>query len=280
MKERVIVFGDEQNLVGIYSEPDDTNQLRDLPCVLMLNAGIIHRVGPFRLHVAAARHLADHGYRALRFDIAGIGDSLSDKSGGFDEERLINDVITAMNKLEQSKGIHEFVLMGLCTGAANAHKVAVVDKRVRGGIFLDGYAYPTWRFYIRRYLPGLINPARVINRLRRSTGRLSGSAMNTSDSPEKVEDFDWWKLPPKAELRKELTTLIDRGVNLFYVHSGSRREVYNYQHQFAEAFSSIDFNGKLQVIINAQADHTYTMTEDRIKLLDQISDWMNKVFKS
>ncbi|HEY5972738.1 MAG TPA: hypothetical protein VIT22_12400, partial [Pseudoxanthomonas sp.] len=42
--------------------------------VVLLNAGLIHRVGPFRLYVRLARELAESGFDVLRFDLPGIGD--------------------------------------------------------------------------------------------------------------------------------------------------------------------------------------------------------------
>ena len=45
------------------------------PWVVLLNAGIIHRIGPNRLYVQLARRLASRGHAVLRFDLAGIGDS-------------------------------------------------------------------------------------------------------------------------------------------------------------------------------------------------------------
>jgi dienelactone hydrolase len=144
MRERVITFGDNGNLVGILAEPNGADKKSDVPCVLILNAGILHHVGPFRLHVIAARRFAEQGYASLRFDIAGIGDSLSIGGKGYDEERVILDIQSAMDAMCRKKSITDFILMGLCTGAANAHRVAIVDDRIKGGVFLDGYAYPAW----------------------------------------------------------------------------------------------------------------------------------------
>jgi len=280
MKERVITFGDEKSLVGILAEPGEADEIRDAPCVLILNSGILHHVGPFRLHVDAARYLAAHGYRVLRFDVAGIGDSLSARGADYDEDRVIADVRTAMDELENKKGIHDFVLMGLCTGAANSHKAAIADDRVKGGIFLDGYAYPTWRFYIRRYLPAVCDPVRIKNILARAVRRFFGKTEKEDDFSGASEDFGWWRLPPKDEIRKDLAKFVDRGVDLLYVHSGDQCEVYNYQNQFADAFSSLDFKGKLKVIINDEADHTYIMAVDRDRLINQVTAWLDDCYTS
>ncbi len=54
MRERAMKFGDESNLVGVLAEPDAGEKQTDTPCVLMLNAGILHHVGPFRIYVDMA----------------------------------------------------------------------------------------------------------------------------------------------------------------------------------------------------------------------------------
>jgi len=279
MRERAITFGKEKNLVGVLTEPDVNKRLKETPCVLMLNAGILHHVGPFRLHVDMARHLAEQGYMSFRLDMAGIGDSLSVKGAGYDEDSVIDDVGMAIDELQRKKEITDFVIMGLCTGAANAHKVAVVDGRVKSAAFLGGYAYPTWRFYIKRYLPAVMDPLRVKNALLRMVRRVFGKPVNDKQSIEMPEDFGWWELPAKNEVHGDLVKLVDRGVDLLYIYSGEESEVYNYQGQFQQAFSSIDFNGKLKVIINEEADHTYIMAEDRDRLISQLTSWLNKCYK-
>ena len=48
---------------------------RSSVAVVLLNAGLIHRSGPFRLYTRLARKLAKSGYIVLRFDLPGIGDA-------------------------------------------------------------------------------------------------------------------------------------------------------------------------------------------------------------
>ena len=277
MKERVVIFGDRKNLVGVITEPDYSIKNNSLPCVVILNSGILHHVGPFRLHVVIARHLAARGYVAFRIDVGGIGDSIAVKGAEYDSDQVVSDIRMAMDELSHKTGINEFILMGLCTGAANAHKVSVADQRVSGAIFLDGYAYPTWHFHIKRYLPALVNPVRVINWLMWHARRLT-SVGSESDHTDLVEDFGWWKLPPKNEVHKDLAELVDRGVNLLYINSGERLDIYNYENQFVDAFSSIDFKGKLKVIFNHEADHTYSMGLDRDRLIGQVTDWLSECY--
>jgi len=74
MQERVVQFGPDRGLVGILTLPDAGAEV-DAPHVVLLNSGIIHRVGSSRLHVDLARALSSVGVAAFRFDLSGIGDS-------------------------------------------------------------------------------------------------------------------------------------------------------------------------------------------------------------
>lgn len=49
MTEALLQFGDNRRLVGICSEPADPGQHR--AAAIVLNAGLLHRVGPNRFHV-------------------------------------------------------------------------------------------------------------------------------------------------------------------------------------------------------------------------------------
>jgi hypothetical protein len=73
--EEAILFGTQSSLVGVITDPPVARQGRRLPAFLLLNAGLVHRVGPNRLHVKIARMLAAMGYVVCRFDFSGVGDS-------------------------------------------------------------------------------------------------------------------------------------------------------------------------------------------------------------
>src|SRR5205085_6183975 len=70
-RETLCRFGADSHLFGVLTEPGEK---RDLPAVILLNAGSIHRVGPSRLYVRIARELAQDGFASLRLDHEGLGD--------------------------------------------------------------------------------------------------------------------------------------------------------------------------------------------------------------
>jgi len=75
LRERAVTFGGERRLFGILTSPPPGAKRTDLPAIIMLNAGSIHRIGAHRLYVPMARRWAALGFQVLRVDLSGIGDS-------------------------------------------------------------------------------------------------------------------------------------------------------------------------------------------------------------
>ena len=125
MKQQVCNFGTDGHLLGILTTPDEDVRIPDAPVALILNAGIVHRIGPFRLNVDIARDLADQGFSTLRMDLSGLGDS-GPRTGKLElENRAELDAADAMAFLQNETGVNKFVIVGLCSGAYNAHCIAV-----------------------------------------------------------------------------------------------------------------------------------------------------------
>ena len=61
MNEQTVVFGPEQHLVGTITQPAQAKPGHAAVLVLLTNAGVIPRIGPHRLNVKLARHLASMG---------------------------------------------------------------------------------------------------------------------------------------------------------------------------------------------------------------------------
>jgi alpha-beta hydrolase superfamily lysophospholipase len=139
--ESAVAFGKECALFGILTEPNvgvAPSQLADT-AVLMLNVGGNYRIGPNRNYVKAARELAAAGFRALRFDVSGIGDSRVE--AGFSSASMYRDWATvdvraAIDMLAE-RGCRRFVLMGICSGSYLAFQTALQDERVNGVMLMN-----------------------------------------------------------------------------------------------------------------------------------------------
>ena len=67
ISEQAVLLGQRQSLVGVLARAVAETPA-DGPTVVILNTGIIHRVGHHRMFVTMSRALANVGYAVLRFD--------------------------------------------------------------------------------------------------------------------------------------------------------------------------------------------------------------------
>jgi alpha-beta hydrolase superfamily lysophospholipase len=104
-----------------------------LPTVFFLNAGVIDHVGPAGLWARLSRLWAEDGFRAIRFDLSGNGDSPvhPGQSGrvifSSHHEHDVVDVLRAASPRDPSNA----VLVGLCSGGFNSLGPAI-EVKVRG----------------------------------------------------------------------------------------------------------------------------------------------------
>jgi len=138
IRETAVVFGPEPGLFGVSCEPPEP-QAQMKPTLLFLNTGTTTHVGPNRLWVSLARRFARGGYRSLRFDLPGIGDSPTQPDQPKpmkDHRQAIADMRSALDWLE-GHGSHEVILIGYCLGAPLACNLAMSDPRVVGQILIN-----------------------------------------------------------------------------------------------------------------------------------------------
>jgi pimeloyl-ACP methyl ester carboxylesterase len=170
MREKVLVVGEAPALVGIVTEPEgELDPSR--PVLIVLNSGLVPRVGPYRATVKFTRRAAREGFAAVRFDLSGVGDSDARRDNASFEERWVADTRAVMDHLEKTRGMRRFVIMGLCSGADNAFQTAKRDERVVGIVQIDGYAYKTPGYHARYYGKRLRDPETVLRFARASGGK-------------------------------------------------------------------------------------------------------------
>jgi len=280
--DQAITFGKKNSLVGVLTIPDQSASLKEIG-VIYLNAGLLHRVGPYRMNVELANLLAKKGYNSLRFDSSSIGDSGTENNKTDYIQTVIQDIKDAIDLMASRTGLNKFVIFGLCTGADNAHRAMVHDKRIVGGIFLDGYSYPSFKFMAKRYLPILLNPSRVARAiLSRAKNSFLHKIFCAPTSTAKVEANDMfsWQLPNKKETENELKMLLSRGAELFYIFSGTALNSYNYENQYFDSMPFLNqFRHQFKVILNKNTDHTYRLYHDRLWLFSEVLKWLDSVGK-
>lgn len=265
MTERPLWLGPDGSLLGVLTEP--AGRVPGAPVLLMLNAGLLHRVGPNRMHVDLARRLAERGMASLRLDLSGIGDS-EFASRRLDVDRSRQDVVDAMDGLADRLGVDRFVLFGLCTGAFNAFRAALVDERVRGCVLIDGYGYPTPRSRWRHYRTRVFELDRWMGWIRRKLG--SDVAV---DAPEDLVVYEN-EVVPRERFAAELGALIDRDVAVLMAYTEYGPLAVNYPRQLHDAFPGLDLDRSVTVAWYPDTDHTFTLADNRRRLLDEVETWL------
>jgi len=272
MTEQAVLFS-EQSLVGVLTKADEgTDTSR--PIVVFLNAGMVHRVGPNRLHVRLARELARRGFDSLRFDLSGIGDSPARVDGASLHDAALRDVRDALCFVANEQEGSTFVLMGLCSGADLAFRAALADERVVGGVLIDGFPYHTfrsrlhrrarhyaWQLRGRNWRELLGSQSPVWRHLRRSPkpGLLPGAHRQRD-------------VPSKDEADAGLHGLTERGVRLLVLNTPDRD--YSYPRHFAETFPRVR-SDLVQITFFPDADHTFTLHANQDLLIRTIIEWIS-----
>jgi pimeloyl-ACP methyl ester carboxylesterase len=278
MRESTCNFGPDGSLFGILTTPDEELKVEGAPVAIILSAGIVHRVGPFRLHVSIARQLAELGFSTLRIDLSGLGDSDARK-GKFDsEDRARLDVSDAMDFLQENHAAGKFVLIGLCSGAYNAHRVAIVDERVAGGVFLDGIVFRTLGFYLRHHVARLFRPRFWRNAIKRRLADLNKSQFDDGGGSLGESEFFENDLS-REEVASEIQAMLRREMQMLFLYTGGYDDVCG-RSQFKEMFGLEPNSEQLQVEYYPQAEHTFRLTENRKTVCSRIAEWFVDRFES
>jgi len=163
--------------------PQDSSR-RKRTAIILLSPGIKSHIGPHRLYVNMAERYSKDGYVVLRFDFHGLADSegdveetfVADIYGSIEQGRYVDDVLAAMDYLENEQGIGRIVLGGLCGGAITGLIAGSFDSRVVG---LIGLGIP------------VINASTPMNQSKYMT---AGQAASLRSSYfEKLRDVSAWK---------------------------------------------------------------------------------------
>ena len=282
MTEHAFLFGDAGGLVGISSDPTGAPEAGLRPGVILLNAGVIHRVGPSRLYVNLARALASIGCVATRFDHSGIGDSATRRDDAPFDVSSIQEARTAMDAMQESRGIDRFVLIGLCSGAVTAFYAAGVDHRVAGIVMINPQGFdlnPEWNGYIagrgdaRRYwkrslfsatswwhaLTGRVDYRRLVSVLWRQ-------ASGPGRARDVVESI-------VTRVGAELQKLMDRKVRTLLVCSEGDDGIEYMNVILQRDVRTMTSAAHLTVAVLPGADHSLTLLDSQRRVVDVVRDW-------
>jgi pimeloyl-ACP methyl ester carboxylesterase len=283
--EQAILFGTGRRLVGIVTMPQGTTAAHSDTAVILLNAGVVHRVGPNRLYVTLARRLSRAGYTVLRFDHAGIGDSLPREDQLNFSESSVVEAQEAMDWLSTECRCRGFVLLGLCSGTLTAFRVAQRDARVSGLILLTALlqdpagvppeivAEATDRRIARSHLTEKLTSGRSWRKLLRGASdpaRIWKTLERLVKRPPPV------RTDAAADVASNLERILRRGVSVLFVYGEPTTVLEYFRMTIAPLLSGLRRQGRIEVAVLKRADHTFSELRDQQRVIDLVIGWLER----
>jgi pimeloyl-ACP methyl ester carboxylesterase len=263
----------------VLTEPDRRPPARRTLAILLLNAGLVHRVGPNRLYVTLARRLAEMGYPVLRFDLSGIGDSPPRSDHLPFDQSSVEEAIAAMDLVAGACESSRFVLAGICSGADVALLAAARDRRVVGVAAINarrfGAGDAAFAAIRRRALAGHYRRIAASHSFGgRSLAKLAAGRMEWRAVLRALES-QLPRLGGRAVRGSHgLDLLLERGTAIFCLHSEAD-EGLDYLYALAgRGLPALRERPGFRFEIMEGADHTFTMRWSQRVLLERLAEWM------
>jgi len=280
VKETALLFGPGKSLVGVITDPPSETRRAERPAVVLLNAGLLHRVGPNRLYVRLARRLAASGLVVARFDLSGVGDSRpAGERSGF-AERAVAETRACIDLLAATRGARRFVVGGLCSGADHALLAAGEDARIVGVALLEPVSAPSTAQVIDSYRDRLLRPTSWVRLLtgrseawtilaRRLRARLGPRPRAAARPPAPPSDEG----SPGYRMRR----FAERGGALCLVYSAGNPAHYHYRTVLRRQLDGVPAD-RLRVEVIGETDHVFTPLASQARLIDALCDWAGTVW--
>ncbi len=270
MNRAPVLLGEGRQLFGIRTLPTGIRPSKH--GVIVLNSGLLHHVGPFRLHIDLSDRLAAQGYAIVCLDQSAKGESPR-RTGMSRQQSVLLDYDDAMAELAQY-GITHAVLVGLCSGADDAGLIASHRDSVSGIVSLDGYArrnlYYLIKYVVTHYGKRIFSVSAWTRFLRRKADRLA--AGNAEQELDGIDIRNWGS---DAEMLEQYSNFLGRGGKLLAIFT-TGQDYYNHRGQLAAELTVPPGTGKVDEVFYTDANHTYSLTSHRERLLDQINTWIVK----
>ena len=247
---------------GLFAMATQPETPSGLPVVVLLNAGLVHRVGPFRLYVPLARTLAAAGFPVVRFDQPGVGDAPNKDDP--DEARVMSRIFDELAGILYT---NDFIVGGLCAAADLAWRVAHQDRRVRGLLLLDPVALGGFWFQLGKI--------RLFMRRKASTWL---SMIQRSFNRKKPANTDFRDWPKSEEVRAEFEKFIADGIAVLAIYTGGAAPYFTHARQIDTTFGGAARDPRAQFEYWPECDHTFMLSTDQARLIDTIKRWSIKYF--
>jgi pimeloyl-ACP methyl ester carboxylesterase len=277
IRESILQF---DNIFGIVSEP--VAAVSGAPTILLPNAGATHHVGPNRLYVVIARQLARAGFRVLRFDLPGLGDSFIDDPEK-ENDSYYPEASMIIERAMAAMSGQSFVVTGLCSGAHASFHAAMDLERApiaetilinpltfyyHAGMSLDQPStahYAEWQWYMQsmrsmeRWRKLLRGEARIGSILRTAAKRFQDIAGRKFRRTKAVNDLaaDLRRITEAGRRLTFVFSRFDPGYDLLTINAGS-------------ALKRLQKRGLVKLWRIDNATHTFEAKHSRDQMIESL----------
>ena len=278
MHEEALLLGPQQSNLGVFTPAAGNADTLSSMAVICITAGLLHHVGPHRMHVLLARALAGVGVSTLRFDLSGIGDSsvrVDDLPAQEVPVQEINDSIIELEK----RGFKRFILFGICSGAVQALKAAAGNPKIAGLVLVntgsdDGntevnpepavqmyFRYSFWNLNAwKNFFTGKVNyRALIITLYSAVIYKLKGNNKNVT--------------PVEERLKSQIQPFIEQGTSILLVLSDRHTQIYKLYKNIFEKLQCAQF----KTLVYDDTDHLFTSLSIQQDLIDRICQWLGEL---
>ena len=273
VEERLVLLDDAGRLFGVVTAPVGVRPTR---AVVLLNSGANHHIGNGRMYVKYARRLAAAGWLVLRYDVSGIGDSLTHDGAPENEvytPHAVSDLTTALEFLRREYAPARIEAMGLCSGAYHAFKGSVAGLPIDGVTVVNplvffwkpgmSLAYPPFQMVqaAAQYQRSMLEAGKWLKLLRgqvdlREIVRVVAHRMEDRTRSTAREIARAMHLPVHEDLAAELSGVVERGVALRFVFSVGDPGEALLRVGAGRRLARLDARGAVSLTYLADCDHS------------------------
>lgn len=278
LRDRPVRFGEFPKMYGVVTEPQTHEEHHDeLPTIVLVNGGNNHRVGINRNATEWSRRWAALGFRVLRFDIRGLGDSPPAHPSALNvlyREKTRVDLREALDHLEHAHGHRRFVLMGLCAGGYQAHTHALGDPRVAGVVMLNPLRLsrlPRLRESFRRCFPrgdrlAILRDAGLRERVRDVSRGAAGLIALRSSRPH------------RDSVANGFLQLVNRGTRVLLVFHEGEPMLEHLDRVLRPDRARLEAEGRFRVLALAGSNHILSPLRTQGELSGILTDFLRVHF--
>jgi pimeloyl-ACP methyl ester carboxylesterase len=270
MREEVFRYGESNRGFGMVTLPE---KIEGAPVVVLFNAGLTYREGPYRLNVLVAREFAESGYVAIRVDLSGKGDTPA-REGLTNRESVTKDWEFIYERINAKFPESKLILMGLCSGADNAIKIAASKRTIHGLVLLDPVVPQDDGFFLREIRRNVLIPYnwlrspkvlyRFIKEVIRRRQDIAQKQINLRDLPEESETVQCFE---------NLVQLEGRALTIF---TNSATRYYNIAGQLSRSLNIEGLEVRCEEEFWPWMLHMYVAQLHRDTLVKRVRQWADQ----